>query len=255
MIDETRDSDDHTMDSSLMKENRSKKQLSQELVRLRQVVSDLEKSQRNLQQAATALKQDAQKCRVIADNTYDWEFWLSPDAQFIYSSPSCERVTGYLAEEFEADPTLFYKLVHAEDLCYVAENMNRRKFEAGLSEIEFRIICRDGSQKWIALAFLPVYEGTDFIGTRGSSRDITERKRVEVEREGLISDLRDALSKVKLLSGLIPICAHCKKIRDDKGYWNQIESYIKDHSEASFTHGICPDCLEKEVNSYWKNKK
>ena len=57
--------------------------------------------------------------------------------------------------------------------------------------------------------------------------------------------LQDALGKVKTLTGLLPICASCKKIRDDKGYWNQIESYIKSHSEAEFTHSICPDCAEK----------
>ena len=60
-----------------------------------------------------------------------------------------------------------------------------------------------------------------------------------------IETLQDALNKVKLLSGFLPICASCKKIRDDKGYWNQIESYIKEHSEAEFSHGICPDCAEK----------
>lgn len=65
------------------------------------------------------------------------------------------------------------------------------------------------------------------------------------ERETLIDDLQAALAKVKLLSGFIPICASCKKIRDDKGYWQQIEAYIRDHSEAEFSHGICPDCAKK----------
>ena len=59
------------------------------------------------------------------------------------------------------------------------------------------------------------------------------------------SQLNDSLSKVKKLSGLLPICASCKKIRDDQGYWKQIESYIRDHSEADFSHGICPECVEK----------
>lgn len=72
-----------------------------------------------------------------------------------------------------------------------------------------------------------------------------ERKRLENERQRLVRELKDALSKVKLLSGLIPICANCKKIRDDEGYWSQIEVYIQSHSEAEFTHGICPACIEK----------
>ncbi|MCE5265782.1 MAG: hypothetical protein LLG97_19920 [Deltaproteobacteria bacterium] len=74
---------------------------------------------------------------------------------------------------------------------------------------------------------------------------VAERKRAEEERERLISELQKALSTVKKLSGLLPICASCKKIRDDKGYWNQIESYIKENSEAEFSHGICPDCAKK----------
>jgi nitrate/nitrite-specific signal transduction histidine kinase len=76
-------------------------------------------------------------------------------------------------------------------------------------------------------------------------QEITERKRVEAEREKLIRELQEALAKVKTLSGFIPICASCKKIRDDKGYWEQVEVYIRNHSEAEFSHGICPECFKK----------
>jgi len=76
-------------------------------------------------------------------------------------------------------------------------------------------------------------------------QDITDRKSYEKEREKLISELTLALSEVKKLSGLLPICSHCKKIRDDKGYWTQIESYIHEHSEAEFSHGICQECAKK----------
>jgi PAS domain S-box-containing protein len=85
-------------------------------------------------------------------------------------------------------------------------------------------------------------------------RDITERKLVEKERERLILELTEALSKVKILSGLLPICASCKKIRNDEGYWEQIEMYIRDHSEAEFSHSICPECTEKLYPEYHKKK-
>ena len=75
--------------------------------------------------------------------------------------------------------------------------------------------------------------------------DISDRKKAEEQREKLISELQKALDQVKLLSGLIPICSYCKNIRDDKGYWKQIESYISAHSEALFSHGICPVCIKK----------
>ncbi|MDO9110649.1 MAG: hypothetical protein Q7U40_08340, partial [Desulfatirhabdiaceae bacterium] len=76
-------------------------------------------------------------------------------------------------------------------------------------------------------------------------QEAAESKRIETEREKLIRELHKALSRVKQLSGLLPICASCKKIREDSGYWTQIETYVKDHSEAEFSHGICPECAEK----------
>ena len=75
-------------------------------------------------------------------------------------------------------------------------------------------------------------------------KDIVERRKAE-------SELREALAQVKTLTGLLPICANCKKIRDDNGYWSSVEKYISTHSEAEFTHGICPECLEKLYPSYY----
>jgi DNA-binding NtrC family response regulator len=74
---------------------------------------------------------------------------------------------------------------------------------------------------------------------------LMERKRAEEARKHLIAELENALAKVKTLSGLLPICVGCKKIRDDKGYWGQVEIYIQEHSEAQFTHSMCPECMKK----------
>ena len=83
------------------------------------------------------------------------------------------------------------------------------------------------------------------VGSVHVARDITDRKRTEKEREKLIHELQNVLAKVKTLSGLLPICSSCKKVRDDKGYWSQIETYIREHSEADFSHSICPECAKK----------
>jgi PAS domain S-box-containing protein len=85
--------------------------------------------------------------------------------------------------------------------------------------------------------------------------DITERKRNQVEREELIGELQKALLDVKTLSGMLPICSSCKKIRDDQGYWNAIESYISNHSEAEFSHGLCPECARKLYPEFVKERK
>ena len=92
------------------------------------------------------------------------------------------------------------------------------------------------------------------MANRALQIEIKERQRVENERKILIHELQEALAKVKTLSGLLPICSSCKKIRDDKGYWNQIESYIVKHSEAEFSHGICPECAKKLYPEYYKGE-
>jgi hypothetical protein len=82
-------------------------------------------------------------------------------------------------------------------------------------------------------------------GAIGVALDITERVRAEADRERLINELQQALDRVKALSGLIPICSHCNAIRNDKGYWQQVDAFMRDHSNAQLTHAICPECTER----------
>ena len=116
--------------------------------------------------------------------------------------------------------------------------------------------------------FAPIWDGQNVIGhvsmdNRMSCAPITQRqcellrlfssrigylitrKRAEDEREHVIRELKEALAKIKTLHGLIPICASCKKIRDDQGYWCQVEEYVREHSDADFSHGICPECARR----------
>ncbi len=96
-------------------------------------------------------------------------------------------------------------------------------------------------------------DGTELILSVVS--DISERRKIEQERESLIQSLQEALEEVHSLSGMLPICSSCKKIRNDGGYWQQIEAYIAEHSEASFSHGICPDCAAAYFPGMGKNRK
>lgn len=90
--------------------------------------------------------------------------------------------------------------------------------------------------------------------SQGFLTDVTKEMEAEDERERLLKELQEALEKVKVLSGLIPICANCKQIRDDKGYWNQIEAYISKHSDAQFSHGICPECAKRLYPEYYDKR-
>jgi len=81
---------------------------------------------------------------------------------------------------------------------------------------------------------------------------VAKRKQTETEREQLILELQAAINEVKTLSGMLPLCSSCKKIRDDKGYWNQIDEYITEHSNAEISHGLCPECAERLYPRQWE---
>ena len=104
----------------------------------------------------------------------------------------------------------------------------------------------NGDKFQVEISTSPIFdESGKVVRVVHVSRDISERKHLEEEREKLIQELQDALQKVRALSGLLPICSACKKIRNNRGGWEQLETYIADHSEAAFTHGLCPECIPK----------
>ena len=82
------------------------------------------------------------------------------------------------------------------------------------------------------------------LGAGHIRRRIRERDLAELERTKTIVQLQEALAQVKTLKGIVPICSHCKKIRDDAGYWQQVDSYVRQHTEAEFSHSLCPSCIE-----------
>jgi hypothetical protein len=101
----------------------------------------------------------------------------------------------------------------------------------------------------LVVAVLSIYRADGYL---------QQRQNAEKEKEQLIVELQESLQNVKQLSGFLPICANCKKIRDDQGYWNQIETYIREHSEAEFSHGICPDCAKiaiEEIEAFKKTDR
>ena len=118
-------------------------------------------------------------------------------------------------------------------------------FETGEPQAcELRMV-RTDIAFWVRLASIVSQKADREPICRLVMSDITECKRVEAEKEQLISELTSALGQIKKLRGFLPICSYCKKIRDDKGYWNQIESYLDEHSDAEFSHSICPECAKK----------
>ncbi len=127
-----------------------------------------------------ALEESEERYRTLADHIYDWEFWIAPDGRLVYCSPSCERVTGYRAEEYVSDPDLLNRIVHPDDAAIWDQHGSRTSQCFDTCEFDYRIIPRNGEVVWIAHCCSPVYTGEGrYLGRRISHRDITKRKRAE----------------------------------------------------------------------------
>ena len=169
----------------------------------------------------------------------------SLDKGWLEVNPALCDMFGYSQQELSC--MTWAELTHPDDLAADVAQFNKvLAGEIDTYSMEKRFIRENGSIFWTTLSVSCVRKPDGSVDyTVALLQNITIRKQLEEEREKLISDLQKALSEVKKLSGFLPICASCKKIRDDQGYWNQIEEYISDHSEAQFSHGICPDCMRK----------
>jgi len=155
-----------------------------------------------------------------------------------------QKISGYTENEITnlKAPDSYYS---EEDLKKAASIIDE-VLKFGTGRIEISLICKDGTKiltEYIASALNDEDGNPKYLISVG--RDISERKLAEKERERLIKSLQKALNEIKTLKGIIPICSYCKQIRDDKGFWNQVESYVREHTEAEFTHGICPECMTK----------
>ncbi len=118
------------------------------------------------------------------------------------------------------------------------------------------VIRQDGDRKFLSINAAPLLD-TDkkFEGMVSAIENISEQVRSETEMKRLIKELQKALADVQTLSGLLPICASCKKVRDDKGYWSSVEKYIQKRSSVKFSHGFCPECFEKYCTEYFSHEE
>lgn len=172
-----------------------------------------------------------------------------------------ETICGFTEKELNTKDKNWLGIVHDDDMESVFEDGSELNRIQKSFVQKYRIHTKEGDIRWVEDHKTSVFSKKgDFIGIDGIVFDITDRKRAEEGREIILKELQEALENVKTLSGLLPICSHCKKIRDDKGYWNQLEAHIQKHSYAKFSHGICPECSDKvygKENWYikWKQKK
>jgi PAS domain S-box-containing protein len=207
--------------------------------------------------AEESLEQERNLLRTLIDNLPDMIFFKDVDGRYVLDNQSHLRSLGLKNQEdilgkrtYDFNPPELAQS-YSEDELQVIQTKKEL-----LDKEELAVHKDTGEQRWHLTSRVPLIDSQGNVtGIVGIARDITEHKRAEAERERLIKELQTALADIKVLSGLVPICANCKKIRDDKGYWNQLEGYIQEHSQARFSHGVCPDCMQKLYPNFVPKKK
>lgn len=188
-----------------------------------------------------ALMASEERFRLIVTSVREGIICLDNDNRITFANGYLTEMLGYRPEELYEQP--FTMLLVDEDL----ENFHRRQQQRITGEneqFERRFLTKSGDKRWAIVSASPLMAaGERIIGSFGAITDITERKKAEMELQQKNDELEKAFRQIKTLRGIVPICMSCKKIRDDQGYWNQVEVYVRNHTEAEFSHGICPDCL------------
>ncbi len=207
-------------------------------------------------QIEAAIKESETKFRSVAESAKDAIITADRFGKIAFSNTAATNMFGYPANELIGQPISIlmpqrFREAHEHGMAKVVASGKSRLID---ETVELFGITKDGSEFPIELS-LSTWKSGDETFYTGMIRDISKRKQYENERDVLIERLKKSLDEVKKLSGLLPICASCKKIRDDKGYWKQIEEYIRDHSEAEFSHGICPQCSQKLYPEYHRQER
>ena len=220
-----------------------------EIIGLKVVAQDITERKR----AEEALRDSERRFRLTIENQGEGIGRIDLEEKFDLCNPAAEEIFGVPYGTLIGRNLMDF-LSHESRKMIKRQTGERIKGKESSYEIE--IIRPDGKRRQVLVTASPWKDDKgNVIGAYGIFRDITEWKKDEQEREKLISELQDALERVKRLKGLIPICASCKKIRDDKGYWEEVEVYIRNHADVEFSHGICPACQEKYYGDFLRQNE
>jgi|GEM_PF-1048462 len=189
------------------------------------------------------LRNREEQLRDLFENATDLIQSVAPDGHILFVNRAWLNTLGYRMGEL-AGLTIF-DILHPDCLADCREHFAQVMRGEALSGFEAIFRAKDGRKIHVEGNANARFEDGRPVATRGIFRDISKRKAVEAERERLITELQAALAEVKTLSGLLPVCGWCKKIRDDSGYWDSVEGYLKKTSGLDITHGICPECQAK----------
>jgi two-component system, cell cycle sensor histidine kinase and response regulator CckA len=180
----------------------------------------------------------------IVESSDDAIYGKTPDGTIVSWNRGAERIFGYRANDIIGRSIeLLYPAGQRDELIGIMEQIRHGERVGRYDTVRQH---KDGHGVPVSVTVSPIKNASgNIIGASIIARDITDRIRRDEERDKLIGELTEALGRVKTLSGLLPICSSCKRIRDDQGCWQQVETYLPSHSDATLAHSVCPDCARQ----------
>ena len=187
------------------------------------------------------------------DGLWYWNLEIQTDE---WMSPRFWEILGFAPAEKKHLASEWQHLIFPDDLKVAIDNFHKHCADANHPYDQVvRYRHKNGSTVWVRCRGIAIRDKAGKpIRMLGAHTDLTALKRTEEELLKANEDLRKALAEIKVLRGILPICANCKQIRDDKGYWQQLESYISQRTDAQFSHGICPQCAKKLYPDMFKDE-
>jgi PAS domain S-box-containing protein len=182
----------------------------------------------------------------IVESSEDAIIGTSLDGTILSWNFGAQRMYGHTAAEVRGRPiSMLAPSSEPEEFADIYEQIERGEYIARYQTVRVR---KDGTSMDVSSTLSPIKNAAGkVVGVSAIEHDISAMKREDEQRLRLIQELTDALARIKTLRGLLPICASCKKIRDDQGYWQKVELYLAEHTDAEFTHGLCPDCMGEYI--------
>ena len=230
--------------------------LSQELrkhneeleARVKQRTAELEKEVEGRKQVQETLRRSEERFREMSELLPSTIVELDSNFKISYMNQLGLKLFGYDSHDIAAG-IYGFDLIHPDHRDDAINLLAKSSECKNLVEAEYRVLQKGQDSAWALFKAAPVYQNEKIVGFRVVLNDISTHKHIEKQRELLITELQDALAEIKQLRGFLPICSVCKKIRDDEGYWQQVEEYIQDRTDAQFSHSICPGCAGLKVVS------
>lgn len=214
---------------------------------LLQRIKALERERSEHKLIEVSLRKSEEKYKLLADHSADIIYKLNIETdRYTYISPSIESILGYTVAEglsLKAQDTVTAES-YEQQRDKLMEALSNHQMSPEILELE--AVHKDGRTLSVEThASIILDDQGNPVEILGVVRDISKQKQMQTERENLIRQLQEALKEIKALRGILPLCSFCKRVRDDQGYWEQVDVYLHKYSLVDISHSICPECTEE----------